>query len=147
MVGSLRETQQGGDVQVLGVVFVQALRLDLNRGKIEAEPIAQQVVRLRQKRCGTIRLVGSYMGREDVLVRGERPGVHVVDAGDTWQLVECIRHRETKAISLLMYVAFAGGVALWLVFGVLIGNWAIIVSNAITLVLTLAIVGMKIRYG
>jgi MtN3 and saliva related transmembrane protein len=46
-----------------------------------------------------------------------------------------------------MYVAFASGVALWLVFGVLIGNWAIIVSNAITLVLTLAIVGMKLRYG
>ena len=63
------------------------------------------------------------------------------------QALHIIRHRETKAISLMMYVAFASGVALWLVFGVLIGNWAIIVSNAITLVLTLAIVGMKIRYG
>jgi len=63
------------------------------------------------------------------------------------QALHIIRHRETKAISLLMYVAFASGVALWLVFGVLIGNWAIIISNAITLVLTLAIVGMKIRYG
>lgn len=63
------------------------------------------------------------------------------------QALHIIRHRETKAISLVMYVAFASGVALWLVFGVLIGNWAIIVSNAITLVLTLAIVGMKIRFG
>ena len=63
------------------------------------------------------------------------------------QALHIIRHRETKAISLVMYVAFASGVALWLVFGVLIGNWAIIASNAITLVLTLAIVGMKIRYG
>ena len=63
------------------------------------------------------------------------------------QALHIIRHRETKAISLVMYVAFASGVALWFVFGVLIGNWAIIVSNAITLVLTLAIVGMKIRYG
>ena len=63
------------------------------------------------------------------------------------QALHIIRHRETKAISLMMYVAFASGVALWLVFGVLIGNWAIIVSNAITLVLTLAIVSMKIRYG
>jgi MtN3 and saliva related transmembrane protein len=63
------------------------------------------------------------------------------------QAMHIIRHRETKAISLVMYVAFASGVALWLVFGVLIGNWAIIVSNAITLVLTLAIVGMKLRYG
>ena len=63
------------------------------------------------------------------------------------QALHIIRHRETKAISLVMYVAFASGVALWLVFGVLIGNWAIIVSNAITLVLTLTIVGMKLRYG
>ena len=63
------------------------------------------------------------------------------------QALHIIQHRETKAISLVMYVAFASGVALWLAFGVLIGNWAIIISNAITLALTLAIVGMKIRYG
>ena len=63
------------------------------------------------------------------------------------QALHIIRHRETKAISLVMYVAFASGVALWLLFGVLIDNWAIIVSNTITLVLTVAIVGMKIRYG
>ena len=55
--------------------------------------------------------------------------------------------RQTKAISLVMYVAFASGVAFWLLFGVLIHNWPIIVSNAITLVLTLAIVAMKLRYG
>ena len=35
------------------------------------------------------------------------------------QALHIIRHRETKAISLVMYVAFASGVALWLVFGVL----------------------------
>jgi MtN3 and saliva related transmembrane protein len=63
------------------------------------------------------------------------------------QALHIIRHRETKAISLVMYIAFAAGVALWLLFGILIDNWAIIISNAITLVLTLAIVGMKIRYG
>ena len=40
------------------------------------------------------------------------------------QALHIIRHRETKAISLVMYVAFASGVALWLLFGVLIGNWA-----------------------
>ena len=63
------------------------------------------------------------------------------------QALHIIRHKETKAISLLMYVAFASGVALWLVFGVMIWNWPMIVANAITLMLTLAIVGMKLRYG
>ena len=63
------------------------------------------------------------------------------------QALHIIRYKETKAISLVMYVAFASGVALWLVFGILIGNWPIMLSNGITLVLTLAIVGMKLRYG
>ena len=63
------------------------------------------------------------------------------------QAVHIIRYKETKAISLVMYVALASGVALWLLFGALIGNWPIMISNAITLMLTLAIVGMKLRYG
>ncbi|MGA8688706.1 MAG: SemiSWEET transporter [Methyloceanibacter sp.] len=63
------------------------------------------------------------------------------------QALHIIRYKETKAISLVMYVAFASGVALWLLFGVLIGNWPIMISNAITLMLALAIVAMKLRYG
>jgi MtN3 and saliva related transmembrane protein len=63
------------------------------------------------------------------------------------QALHIIRHKETKAISLVMYAAFASGVALWFLFGMLIHNWPIIISNAITLGLTLAIVGMKLRYG
>ncbi len=63
------------------------------------------------------------------------------------QALHIIRHKETRAISLYMYVAFASGVTLWLVFGCLIGNWPIIISNAITLGLALAILGMKLRYG
>jgi uncharacterized protein with PQ loop repeat len=34
-----------------------------------------------------------------------------------------------------------------LLFGFLIDNWPIMISNAVTLVLTLAIVAMKLRYG
>jgi MtN3 and saliva related transmembrane protein len=63
------------------------------------------------------------------------------------QALHIIRYKETRAISLIMYVSFATGVALWLLFGVLIANWPIIISNAITLALALAIIGMKLRYG
>ena len=63
------------------------------------------------------------------------------------QALHIIRHKETRAISLFMYVSFAVGVALWLLFGCLIGNWPIIVSNAITLGLALAIVALKLKYG
>ena len=56
------------------------------------------------------------------------------------QAIHIIRFKETRAISLQMYVVFASGVALWLVFGVMIWNWPIIAANAITLALALAII-------
>jgi MtN3 and saliva related transmembrane protein len=63
------------------------------------------------------------------------------------QAIHIIRFRETRAISLQMYVVFATGVALWLIFGVMIWNWPIMAANAITLALALTIIRMKLRYG
>ena len=63
------------------------------------------------------------------------------------QALHILRHKDTRAISLQMYVAFATGVLLWMVFGLLIGNLPIIVSNAVTLGLALAIIAMKLKYG
>jgi MtN3 and saliva related transmembrane protein len=62
------------------------------------------------------------------------------------QALHIIRHKETKGISLVMYVAFALGVALWFTFGVMIGNWPIMIANALTLALLLIIVALKLRY-
>jgi MtN3 and saliva related transmembrane protein len=59
------------------------------------------------------------------------------------QALHIIRHKETRAISLFMYVSFAVGVALWLSFGCLIGNWPIIVSNAITLALRVRLIANR----
>jgi MtN3 and saliva related transmembrane protein len=63
------------------------------------------------------------------------------------QALHIIRHKETRAISMFMYISFAVGVALWLLFGTMIGNWPIIVSNGITLLLAVAIIAMKLKYG
>lgn len=63
------------------------------------------------------------------------------------QALHVIQHKETKAISLLMYLAFATGVAFWLAFGVMIGNWPMMVANGITFALAVIILGMKLRYG
>jgi MtN3 and saliva related transmembrane protein len=56
------------------------------------------------------------------------------------------RTRNVSGISLVMYLVFASGVALWLAYGLLLGAWPIIVANAITLALALAILVMKLRY-
>jgi MtN3 and saliva related transmembrane protein len=63
------------------------------------------------------------------------------------QAIHIIRHKETRAISLQMYVVFATGVAFWLLFGVMIWNWPMMIANAITLALALSIIRMKLRYG
>ncbi len=56
------------------------------------------------------------------------------------------RSRDVSGISLGMYCAFALGVALWLAYGLLLSAWPIVIANAITLTLALAILGMKLRY-
>lgn len=63
------------------------------------------------------------------------------------QAVHIIRYKETSAISLLMYVAFATGVAFWLLFGFMIWNWPMIIANTVTLGLAISIITMKLRYG
>jgi MtN3 and saliva related transmembrane protein len=63
------------------------------------------------------------------------------------QAIHIIRYKETRAISLQMYVIFATGVAFWLLFGLMIWNWPMMIANTITLALALTIISMKLRYG
>lgn len=63
------------------------------------------------------------------------------------QAIHIIRHKETRAISLQMYLVFATGIAFWLIFGLMLWNWPMILSNIVTLTLALTIISMKLRYG
>lgn len=54
--------------------------------------------------------------------------------------------RDVRGISLTMYSAFTAGVACWLVYGLLLGAWPIVIANAITLSLAASILFMKLRY-
>ncbi len=55
--------------------------------------------------------------------------------------------RDVSGISLGMYSAFTLGVLLWLVYGVMLGAWPVIVANLITLALAACILTMKIVLG
>lgn len=55
------------------------------------------------------------------------------------------RSGDTRGISLGMYASFTTGVALWLVYGIALGEWPIIVANAITLALASTILVMTLR--
>ena len=56
------------------------------------------------------------------------------------------RTKDVRGISLGMYSVFTLGVALWLVYGLLAGAWPVVVANAVTLALAMAILVMKLRY-
>jgi MtN3 and saliva related transmembrane protein len=63
------------------------------------------------------------------------------------QALKVMREKETRALSLSGTAAFTAGIALWLVYGLGIGDWPLIGSNAVTLALMLPILAMKMRYG
>ena len=56
------------------------------------------------------------------------------------------RTKDVSGISLGMYSVFVIGVACWLVYGLLLQAWPIVVANGITLTLASAILLMKLRY-
>jgi MtN3 and saliva related transmembrane protein len=56
------------------------------------------------------------------------------------------RTKDVRGISLGMYSVFTLGVALWLLYGLLAGAWPVVIANAVTLALALAILLMKLRY-
>jgi MtN3 and saliva related transmembrane protein len=63
------------------------------------------------------------------------------------QAMQVIRTRDTKGLSLTMYILFTAGIALWLVYGLLLRDIPIILANIVTLVLALTILGMKMKHG
>ncbi|MFT3898312.1 MAG: SemiSWEET transporter [Thermomonas sp.] len=63
------------------------------------------------------------------------------------QAIRTIRTRETHAISLWMYVLFTIGIACWFGYGLALGSWPMIVSNAITFALAAIILALKLRHG
>ena len=61
------------------------------------------------------------------------------------QALHSYKTRDLSGISLPMYSVFTLGVALWLIYGLLLGNWLIIIANAITFVLSSFVLFLKIK--
>lgn len=63
------------------------------------------------------------------------------------QIIKIRRERQAGSISLVTNVVLACGVSLWLVYGMLIGSWPVMMANGMTLLFILTILGLKLRYG
>lgn len=57
------------------------------------------------------------------------------------------KSKRAEGVSLGMYSIFTSGVAMWLLYGMIIGAWPVIIANVFTLALALFILVMKLRFG
>ena len=63
------------------------------------------------------------------------------------QVIKTWQTRSARDISLGMFLIFCTGVALWLVYGILIKDLAVILTNVFTLALGGTILFFKLRYS
>lgn len=62
------------------------------------------------------------------------------------QLIRVVKLRSARDISLGMFLILSSGTMFWLVFGVLSHSPPIWIANAVTLVLSLSILVLKLRF-
>jgi MtN3 and saliva related transmembrane protein len=62
------------------------------------------------------------------------------------QLVRVLRLRSARDISLPTFLLFSVGVFLWLLYGIYTGSKPVIASNIVTLILSLSILFLKLKY-
>lgn len=63
------------------------------------------------------------------------------------QSIKVFREKNTKSLSLGMYILITTGIATWVIYGLMIESPSLILANGITFVLALSILLMKIRHG
>jgi MtN3 and saliva related transmembrane protein len=61
------------------------------------------------------------------------------------QVLQALRTRDLRDISLSMYAAFCSGIALWLVYGLLMQAWPVVIANVFTLGLAGIVLYLKVR--
>lgn len=63
------------------------------------------------------------------------------------QVAKTYRSRSADDLSLIMYIVLTIGVSCWFFYGLGIGSMPVIAANAVTLVLVLSVLAMKIKYS
>ncbi|HZX45461.1 MAG TPA: SemiSWEET transporter [Candidatus Nanoarchaeia archaeon] len=62
------------------------------------------------------------------------------------QVIKTLRLKETKDLSLWMYVLFCTGIFTWLIYGIIIKDIPVMIANAVSLILASIILFAKLRY-
>jgi MtN3 and saliva related transmembrane protein len=63
------------------------------------------------------------------------------------QVIKAHSSKHTKDLSLVMFVLFSAGLILWIIYGVALHAIPVVAANSVTLLLTLYIIYLKVKYG
>ena len=63
------------------------------------------------------------------------------------QVIKILRSKKTKDVSLLMYTILTAGLFLWLIYGVILKDFPLIMANSMSLTLSICVLLLKIRHG
>lgn len=63
------------------------------------------------------------------------------------QIIQILKTKKTRDLSLPMYAALCSGILLWVAYGFLRGDAVLVIANAVGLALYGSILGFKLRYG
>lgn len=63
------------------------------------------------------------------------------------QVWRTYRTRDVRGISLRMYSIFTVGIAVWLAYGIVLGETPMILANSVSLVLACSVLVMRMRYA
>ena len=61
------------------------------------------------------------------------------------QAIKVWKTRSAEDLSLAMFLLFTIGVFLWLIYGIMLNNYPVIISNSFTLVFALSILAFKVK--
>lgn len=67
-------------------------------------------------------------------------------ASFTPQILKIWRERDASSVSLRMWLMTVSGFILWTSYGVMLGSWPVAVSNAVCLVASGVILGLKWKF-
>ena len=62
------------------------------------------------------------------------------------QVIKVVQTKDTSSIALGMYVMTVTGIGLWLLHGIIIGDWPLMIANSLSFILSGTILVYKLKY-
>lgn len=63
------------------------------------------------------------------------------------QVIKTWKEKSAKDVSLMMFIIAFTNEVMWIVYGVLLNNWVIILTNVIMIVMCSIMIYLKLRYN